>query len=79
MPGLTQNKEYNVIHIDYKKNSLQDIALRDPGRVLSYTLTLVTRVVTCYVHQYWCSMDRICWFCLSVFYLKYLLNFTLRV
>jgi len=78
-PEITQNKEYNMIHIAYKENSLQDIALRDSGWVSSHALTLITRAVTRYVYQYWRSMDWICWFCLSVFYLKYLLNFTVRV
>jgi len=69
-----------VIHVDYKEDSLLDIALRDAGWVLSHTMTIITRVVTRYVHQYWYSMERICWFCLSVvFYLKYLLNFAVRV
>ena len=68
-----------MIHRDYTEYSLQDIAVRDDGRVLSHTLTLIVRVMTCYVYQYWCFMDSMYWLCLSAFYLKYLLRFMERV
>jgi len=65
-----------MIHVDHTENSLQDIALSDAVRVLSHTLTVIVRVVTCYVYQYWCFMDSMYRLYLSAFYLKYLLNFT---
>jgi hypothetical protein len=40
-----------MIYIDCTEKSLQDIALTDAGRVLSHTLTIIVRVVTCYVYQ----------------------------